>query len=133
MEEAVESVTRKLLGSSGPGGTDSEALQGWLVVLHYVLALKLLFDWLANGSPPWAAYRAFMSGLLIVIDKHPGVHLVGVGETWRPLFETIVIKVTGSEATMACHYDQLCAGLEAGIDSVIHRVQDICEEQISTE
>ena len=27
MEESVESVARKRLGSSGPGGTDSEALQ----------------------------------------------------------------------------------------------------------
>ena len=34
-------------------------------------------DWLANGSPPWAAYREFMSGRLIVIDKQPGVRLVG--------------------------------------------------------
>ena len=30
-EEAVESVARKLSGSSGPGDTDSEALQGWLL------------------------------------------------------------------------------------------------------
>ena len=30
-EEAVESVARKISGSSGPGGTDSEALQGWLL------------------------------------------------------------------------------------------------------
>ena len=30
-EEAVESVARKNSGSSVPGGTDSEALQGWLL------------------------------------------------------------------------------------------------------
>ena len=30
-EEVVESFMRKLSGSSGPGGTDSEALQGWLL------------------------------------------------------------------------------------------------------
>ena len=30
-EEAGESVARKILGSSGPGGMDSEALQGWLL------------------------------------------------------------------------------------------------------
>ena len=30
-EEAVESVARKISGSSGPGGTDSEALQGWFL------------------------------------------------------------------------------------------------------
>ena len=31
MEESVESVARKLLGSSGPRDTDSESLQGWLL------------------------------------------------------------------------------------------------------
>ena len=30
-EEAVELVARKLSGSSGPGGTDSEAVQGWIL------------------------------------------------------------------------------------------------------
>ena len=31
MEEAAESVAQKLLGSSVPGGTDSEALQLWIM------------------------------------------------------------------------------------------------------
>ena len=30
-EEALESVAQKKLGSSGPGVTDSEVLQGWLL------------------------------------------------------------------------------------------------------
>ena len=30
-KEAVELVARKLLGSSGPGGTESEALHGWIL------------------------------------------------------------------------------------------------------
>ena len=30
-EDGVESFMRKLSGISGPGGTDSEALQGWLL------------------------------------------------------------------------------------------------------
>ena len=56
-EEAVESVARKLSGSSVPGGTDSEALQGWLLKFgEYSTRLRTsvetFFDWLANGSPP---------------------------------------------------------------------------------
>ena len=30
-------------------------------------------DLLANGSLPWAAYRAFMSGHLIGLEKQPSV------------------------------------------------------------
>ena len=106
-EEALESVARKLLGSSGPGGTDSEALQGWLLKFgEYITRLRTsvetFVDWLDNGSPPWAAYCAFMSGRLIALNKQPGVRPVGVGEMWRRLFDNILLKVTGPVAIMAC-------------------------------
>ena len=57
---------------------------------------------LANGSPPWAAYCAFMSGRLIALDKQPSVRPVGVGEMWRRLFANIILKVTGPESTISC-------------------------------
>ena len=47
--------------------------------------------WLSNGRPPWAAYRAMMSGWLI----EPGVRPVGVGETWRRLIAKCLLQVTG--------------------------------------
>ena len=90
-EEAVESVARKLPGSSVPGGTDSEDIQVWLLKLRedsirMRTSVENLVDWLANGSPPWAAYCAFMSGRLIVLDKQPVVRPVGVGGTLRSIF-----------------------------------------------
>ena len=39
----------------------------------------------------------------------------------------------GPEATMAYQDDQLCAGLKAGIDGAIHRVQALWDENVSTE
>ena len=84
--------------------------------------METFVDWLANGSPPWAAYCAFMSGRLIALDKQPGIWPVGVGETLRRIFAKIVLKVTGPETTMACQDDQLCAELKAGIYGVIHGV-----------
>ena len=88
------------MGSSGPGGTESEALQGWLLKFRedskrLRTSVETFVDWLSNGSPPWAAYRAFMYGRMIEIDKQPGVRPVGVGETWRRLFSEIVLKVMG--------------------------------------
>ena len=59
---------------SMPVGTYLEALQGWLLKLGE--ESKILFsstetfvDWIANVIPPWEAYRAFLSGRLIVLDK----------------------------------------------------------------
>ena len=95
-EEAIESVAQTLLGSSGPGGTDSEAPQGWLLKLcdditRLCTSIETFVHWLANGSPPWAAYCAFMSGRLIALDKQTGVRPVGVGEMWRHIFSKIVL------------------------------------------
>ena len=134
-EEAVESAARKLSGSSGPGGTNLEALQGWLLKFgddstRLRTSMEAFMEWLANGSPPWAAYCAFMSGLLIALDKNPGVRPVSVGEMWRRLFAKIVLKVTGSEATMVYQDDQMCDRLRAGIDGVVHGFQHIWEKNL---
>ena len=89
--------------------------------------------WLANGSPPWAAYLVFMLDLLIALDKHPGVRPVGVGETCRRIFAKIVLEVTAPEAIMECQYDQLRAGLKAGIHGAVHRVQAMQDGKSTTE
>ena len=94
--------------------------------------METFLDWLDNGSPPWEDYRVFMSGRLVALDKHPGVRPVGVGETWRRLFSKIVLNVTGPEATMACHYEQLCAGLKAEIYGAIRGVQALWDEKLTT-
>ena len=95
--------------------------------------METFFDWLANGSPHWAAYGAYMSGHLIVLDKQPGVRPVGVGETWRLIFSNIVLKVTGPEATMSCYDEQLYDGLKSAIYGAVHRVQAIWDENSTTE
>ena len=84
--------------------------------------METFVGWLANTSPPQAAYPEFMSGRLVALDKHPGVRSDGVIEIWRCLFSKVVLKVTVPEATMVCQDDQLCDGLKAGIDSAVHGV-----------
>ena len=64
--------------------------------------METFVDWLSNGSLPWYAYNAFMSGHLIVLDKQPGVRPFSVGETSRHIFAKIVINVTGQEAKISC-------------------------------
>ncbi len=87
-EDSVEKVAGRLSGSAGLGGTDAYALSHWLLKFGTAscklrVALAGLSAWLANGFPPWAAYRALMAGRLLALDKCPGVRPIGVGETWR--------------------------------------------------
>ena len=128
----IESVARRMSGGAGPGGVDSMALQGWLLrfgkeSIGLREAIASFTCWMANDSPPWAAYRAFMSNRLIALDKCPGVRPVGVGEVWRRLFAKSVIKVAGRQAKSACGTSQLCAGLEAGIEGAVHAVNALWE------
>ena len=129
-EKGFDSVARKILGASGTGGTGSEALQGKLLKFgedskKLRTSVETFVDWLANGSLPWATYRAFIPFCLITLDKQPIIRPVGVGETRRHIFAKIVIKVTGPEKTMVCQDDQLCAGLKAVIEFTVHKVQAI--------
>ena len=127
MEDVIESFAQKLSGSLGPGGTYSEALQGWL--LNFGEDSKRLH----NGSLTWADYHAYISVRLIVLDKQPGVCPVGLGEMWRRLFTKCVLRVTGPEATSACNHDQIFDGLKMVIDGGVHGVQAIWDTNLATE
>ena len=72
-----------------------------------------------------------MYGRIINLEIPHGVHPFGLGENYRYLFDNILIRVTGPEATSVCQYDQLCAGLKAGIDGVLHRVQAIFDTKFT--
>ena len=79
-------------------------------------------DWMANSSPPWAAYRALMACRLVALDKRPGVRPVGIGETLRQALAKLVMRAAGDQAKTVCGKLQLCAGLKAGIEGVTHDV-----------
>jgi len=127
-EEVVEKVARKLSGSGGLCGSDAQAASQLLLKfgkashkLRTVMAKLAL--WLANDTPPWAAYRALMAGRLLALDKCPGIRPIVSGEIWRRTLAKIILEVAGGAAKDACGTDQLCAGLEAGIEGGIHAMK----------
>ena len=103
-EEVVGLVARKRSGREGPNGTNSEALQGWLLKFgdhrkKLLISVESFADWLANQKLSRAAYWALLYGRLIALDKIPGLRPMRVGETWRRIFAKCVLKVTVSEET----------------------------------
>ena len=126
--ENVEKVAKKLSGSAGASGTDSIAMSHWLLKYSGAsLALRnsiaKLTEWLANGYPPWAAYRAMIYCRLIALKKCPGVRPIGIGDIFRRLVCNVFLSITRNEAIRACDTDQLCCGLEADIEGGIHHVR----------
>ena len=74
-----------------------------------------------------------MSSHLVALNKMPGVCPVGIGDTWRHLLTKSILLVCGKDAKEACSTDQLCAGLEAGIEGTIHSVEHMWKVHQSEE
>jgi hypothetical protein len=131
-KDTLEHIASRLSGAAGPGGSDAYAVKHWLLGFsthsaRLCTALAAMASWMANESPPWAAIRALMSGRLIAIDKSPGIRPIGIGETWRRAIAKSVLHVAGKGAKEACGIDQLCAGLESGVEGAIHAMQHMWE------
>ena len=77
---------------------------------------------MANPPPPWSAYRALMACCLVELDKRPGVHPVGIGETLCRALAKLIMREAGDQAKTACGNLQLCAGLKAVIEGATHAV-----------
>ena len=72
--DTVTAFAGRLSVGARPGGTDSVLLQHWILRFGAAsgelrLIVRDFMEWLGNGRPPWAAYRALMSGRLIALDK----------------------------------------------------------------
>ena len=120
-EYDVTWVVSKLSGAAGALGSEAMELRHWFLrfgcaseELRVVVAS--LADWMANSSPPWAAYCALIACRLVALDKRPGVPPVGIGETLHRALAKLVMREAGDQAKTACGNLQLCAGLDAGID-----------------
>ena len=102
-EDDAKNLASRLHGGSGVGGVDAIDFQNWL--LHHGKASEMFreemaawAEWLANESPPWAAYRALMACRLVALDKCPGVRPVGIGEIMRRFLAKLVLRSVGSQA-----------------------------------
>ena len=129
-QEIVQGVTGKLRGGAGPSPVDGLTLGKWL--LNYGTASQALREEMAlwteifcNEALPWAMVRALLAARMVPLAKKPaGVRPVAIGEAWRRCISKCALTAGGADAKAACGSDQLCAGLEAGIEGgigVIHK------------
>ena len=68
-------------------------------------------------------YRTITWCRLIGLDKCSGVQPIGIGDILLILLCKVMFIVVGKEVTRACSTDQLCSGIEAGIEGGIHHIR----------
>ena len=111
-------------------------LRNWLLRFGYVseelrVVVARLEDWMANSSPPWAAYRSLMACHLVELDKRPGVRPVGIGKTLRRALAKLVMRAAGDQPKTVCGNLHLCAGLKDRIEGSKHAVRQQRIKQVT--
>ena len=65
---------------------------------------------------------------LVGLDKYRGVRPIGIGDILRRLLCKTLLIVVGKETTRVYGIDQLCSGLEAGMEGGIHHMGSMWDE-----
>ena len=99
-EDNVTWVASKLSGAAGELGADEIELRNWLLCFGCAseelrVVVARLAKWVANSSPPWAAYRALIECHLVALDKSPWVCPVGIGDTLLWNLAIVVMRAAG--------------------------------------
>ena len=85
-EDDVIWVASKISGAAGALGVEAIELRNWLLCFgcaseELMSVVSILADWMANSSPPRAAYCTLMEFRLVALDKQPWIRPLGIGET----------------------------------------------------
>jgi hypothetical protein len=111
-EKCIAKAAARLSGSTGPCGVKAKMLKHWLL-RHGAHSEKLQeaiatwVNWLSEGSPPYAAYRAVNTVQPVTLEKCPGVRSLRVGQVWMRLWSDCSHMKTKVAATTACGNTQL--------------------------
>jgi hypothetical protein len=134
-EERIAKAAARLSGSAGPCGVETEMLKHRLL-RHSAHSERLWeamanwVDWLSNGLPSYAAYRAVNMVRTVALDKSLGVWPLGAGEIWLCLWSDCSHMKTKAAATSAYGNTQLCVGLRSGIKANLHAVWAIWPQSV---
>ena len=123
-------VASRIQGGAGPGGCTAAHWRD--VLLRYGVYSARLRDTVAavcrrlcNTIVPWDDIRALVASRLIALDKCPGVRPIGVGETLRRIIGKAICVVTRFDVSLECGSEQLCAGLQSGVEGAIHAMDEL--------
>ena len=72
---------------------------------HLHDSIAALYRRICNLIVPWDDIRALVASCLIALNKCPGVHPIGIGETLRRIIGKAVCLATHINAALVCGLD----------------------------
>ena len=84
---------------------------------------------MANTAVEWEHIWELRSCRLVALDKGEGkIRPIGIGETLFRIVSKSVASVTKEELSEQCGIEQLCGGLSAGVETAIHGMSKVFEQ-----
>ena len=130
--DTISKIALKCQGGAGPSGLDSEAAKRMLCSSNFspqnrdlCSSLAHLARKLATEEVDPSAIEPFVSGRLIGLDKNPGVRPIAIGEIFRRIVSSSILSSLRHEIQSAAGTLQLCAGQVCGIESAIHAMDTL--------
>ena len=134
--ENVRKAALKTRGRAGPSGLDAD---GWKRIFTsnqfgdstddlcktFVEVIKKLCT-VENHS---TSLEAFLANQLTPLDKSPGLRPIRVGEVLRRIAGKVIISHLKEDVIQSVGSLQVCAGQDAGCESLIHAMRTIYEDQ----
>ena len=121
-------------GVAGPSGVDAFAwrrmctsLQEASVGLCEALASVACCLSTSLVDDP-AVLMPFVACRLIPLDKHPGVHPIGIGDVPRQIVAKAILHVLGEDIVSAAGPLQTCAGHAAGSEATVHAMREMFKD-----
>ena len=135
--EKLQKAAFKIQGGSGPLGMDAD---GWKRILTSKQFGKSSIDLcktfaevikkICSIENQSTSLEAFLACQLIPVDKNPGLRPIGIGEVLCRIVGKVVITHFRTEIVISVGSLQICAGQEAGCESIIHAMHAIVVHQM---
>ena len=134
--ENVRKAALKTRGGAGPSGLDAD---GWKRIFTsnqfgdstddlcktFAEMIKKLFT-VENQS---TSLEAFLANRLIPLDKNRGLRPIVVSEVLRRIARKVIVSHIKEDVIRSVGSLQVCAGQDAGCESLIHAMRTIYEDQ----
>ena len=93
---------------------------------HAVVGLAQL---LASKVVSPVGVSPLLPSRLVVLDKQPGVHPIGVGMVLWRIVGNVILAVTKTDVEDACGHLQKCSGTPSGMEAAVHAMKAIYVEE----